>query len=79
MQTFGRHIRRWGVLTAICLAAFVNSGCTLTSGFIGVIWEYMVFWETLPAMPISAYQIQRVEDQLWGRRTVQPCTGSGSD
>jgi len=65
MQTFSRHLRRWGVLTAICLATTLNSGCTLTGGFAGVLWEYMVFWETLPPMPISAYQSQRIEDELW--------------
>ncbi|MEZ6063192.1 MAG: hypothetical protein R3C19_22835 [Planctomycetaceae bacterium] len=64
MQTLSRHLRRWGVLTAICLATTLNSGCTLTGGFAAVLWEYMVFWETLPPMPISAYQSQRIEDQL---------------
>ena len=65
MQTFSRHLKRWGVLTAICLMTFVNSGCTLTGGFIGVLYEYMLFWETLPVMPISPYHTQRIEDQLW--------------
>ena len=50
MQTFSRHLKRWGVLTTICLMTFVNSGCTLTGGFIGVLYEYMLFWETLPVM-----------------------------
>ena len=53
------------MLTAICLMTSINSGCTLTGGFIGVLWEYMVFWETLPVLPISAYHSQRIEDELW--------------
>lgn len=65
MQTFSRHLKRWGVLTAICLMTFVNSGCTLTGGLIGVVYEGMVFWKALPVMPISAYHTQRIEDQLW--------------
>src|SRR6056297_598591 len=65
MQTFGRHLKRWSVLTAICLMMFVNSGCTLTGGFIGVVWEYMLFWETLPVMPITPYQMGRLEDEMW--------------
>jgi len=65
MHTFGRHLRRSVVLSAICLMTFVNSGCTLTGGFIGVIYEYMLFWETLPVMPITPYQMGRLEDQLW--------------
>lgn len=65
MQTFGRHLKRWGVLTAICLMTFTNSGCTLFGGFAGVVWEYMVFWETLPVMPITPYQMGRLEDELW--------------
>ena len=65
MKTFGRHLRRWGVLTAICLMTFVNSGCTLTNGFIGVVYEYMIFWEALPVVPVTPYQMGRLEDQMW--------------
>ena len=65
MKTFGRHLRRWGILTAICLMTTVNSGCTLTSGFVGLIYEYAIFWETLPAMPITPYQMGRLEDEMW--------------
>ena len=65
MQTFGRQLRRWAVLTAICLMTFVNSGCTLSSGFVTVLYEYMLFWETLPPMPISSFHSQRIEDRLW--------------
>lgn len=65
MQTFGRQIRRGVVLTAICLMMFVSSGCTLTGGFIGVMWHYMTFWKTLPPVPVPAYMSQRMEDKLW--------------
>ena len=65
MQTFAMRIRRGVVLTAICLMIFSNSGCTLTSGFAGVLWQYMVFWKTLPPVPVPAYLSQRMEDKLW--------------
>ena len=65
MQTFGRPLRRWAVLAAICLMTTVNSGCTLTGGFAGVLLEYMIFWEALPPMPISAFHSQRLEDALY--------------
>ncbi len=65
MQTFGRQIRRGVVLTAICLMTFASSGCTLTGGFIGVMWEYMSFWKTLPPVPVPAYMSQRMEDKMW--------------
>ncbi|MFN8706014.1 MAG: hypothetical protein ACK50J_04990, partial [Planctomyces sp.] len=65
MQTFGRQIRRRVVLTAICLMLFSSSGCTLTTGFAGVLWQYMVFWKTLPPVPVPAYLSQRMEDKLW--------------
>ncbi|MCA9058840.1 MAG: hypothetical protein KDA85_10080 [Planctomycetaceae bacterium] len=64
MQAFGRQLRRWVVLTAICGMTFANSGCTLTGGFAAVLWDYMVFWKTLPAVPISAYESQKIEDRL---------------
>ena len=65
MQTLGKHLKRWGMLTVICLATFVSSGCTLTGGFIGVLYESLLFWEALPVVPISAYHSQAIEDQLW--------------
>ena len=71
MKTFGRHLRRWGIITTICLMTFVNSGCTLTNGFIGVVYEYMIFWETLPVMPITPYQMGRLENELWERERYQ--------
>ena len=64
MQTFGRQIRRGVVLTAICLMTFANSGCTLTGGFAGVVWEYMVFWKTLPIVPVPVTLSQKMEDKL---------------
>jgi hypothetical protein len=41
-----------------------NSGCTLTGGFIGVMWESMLFWKTLPAVPVPARASQLMEDKL---------------
>ncbi len=67
MQTFGRQLRRWAVLTAICLMTFVNSGCTLTTGFGAVLTEYVLFWKVAPPMPVSAYKSQQIEDQLWAQ------------
>ena len=64
MQTFGRQLRRGVVLTAICLMTLSNSGCTLTGGFIGVMWEHMLFWKTLPVVPVPARASQLMEDKL---------------
>ena len=52
-------------MAAICLMLVSNSGCTLTGGFIGVLWSYMTFWKTLPAVPVPAYHSQLIEDKLW--------------
>ena len=38
------------------------SGCTLLDGFAHVLWEYVLFWEVLPPVPVSAYQSQLIED-----------------
>ena len=64
MRTFGRHLRRGVVLTTICLSLLSNSGCTLTGGFVSVLWTYMRFFKTLPAVPVPAYQSQLIEDKL---------------
>lgn len=65
MQTVGRQLRRSAVLATICLMLVSNSGCTLTGGFISVVWSYMSFWKTLPIVPVPAYQTQLIEDKLW--------------
>lgn len=65
MQTFGSRLRRNVVVAVICLSTMTNSGCLLTTGFIGVAWRGMTFWKTLPVIPISAYQSQQIEDELW--------------
>jgi hypothetical protein len=65
MRTFGRHLRRGVVLSTICLLLLSNSGCTLTGGFVSVLWTYMRFFKTLPAVPVPAYQSQLIEDKLW--------------
>ncbi len=65
MQTFGSKLRRGAVVAVICLSTMTNSGCTLTGGFISVVWRGMTFWQTLPPVPISAYQSQQIEDKLW--------------
>ena len=65
MQTVGRQLRRSAVLATICLMLVSNSGCTLTGGFISVVWSYMSFWKTLPIVPVPAYQSQLIEDKLW--------------
>ncbi|MFM7056350.1 MAG: hypothetical protein ACKO2P_05440 [Planctomycetota bacterium] len=65
MQTVGRQLRRSAVLATICLMLVSNSGCTLTGGFISVVWSYMSFWRTLPIVPVPAYHTQLIEDKLW--------------
>jgi len=65
MQTLGSKLRRNAVVAVICLSTMTNSGCLLTGGFIDVIWTGMTFWKTLPAVPVSAYKSQLIEDKLW--------------
>jgi hypothetical protein len=65
MQTVARRLRRGVLLATICLTLLCNSGCTLSGGFLSVLWTYMSFWETLPAVPVPALQSQLIEDRLW--------------
>lgn len=65
MQTFGRQLHRWTVLTAICLITFANSGCVLIGGFGELLVEYVTFWEAPVPIPVSAFQSQRIEDKLY--------------
>ena len=65
MQTLGSKLRRNAVVAVICLSTMTNSGCLLTGGFIEFIWTGMTFWKTLPAVPVSAYKSQLIEDKLW--------------
>ena len=65
MQTLGSKLRRNVVVAVICLSTMTNSGCLLTGGFINVIWTGMMFWKTLPPVPVSAYKSQLLEDKLW--------------
>lgn len=65
MQTLGSKLRRNAVVAVICLSTMTNSGCLLTGGMLGVVWRGMTFWQTLPAIPISAHKSQLIEDKLW--------------
>ncbi len=57
-----KMLRRLTLLTCVCLFTFSSSGCTLTGGFLGTIWNFMVFWETGPPIPVPAYWSQLIED-----------------
>ena len=57
MQTFGRQLHRWTVLTAICLITFANSGCILIGGFGELLVEYVTFWEAPVPIPVSAFPV----------------------
>ncbi len=40
-------------------------GGTLLGGFAKNTWNYMLFWEVAPFVPVSAYYSQKIEDAYW--------------
>ena len=63
MSALIKQFKTFTFLGLICLMTVGNSGCTLTGGFAGVLWEGLVFWKALPPVPVSAWQSQRIEDR----------------
>ncbi len=58
----GKKTRRSALTACLCVMALATSGCHMTYGFAKVIYEYGLFWETTPLIPVSAYQSQKIED-----------------
>ena len=65
MTKFGKIARRMILVLGISMATLTNSGCTLVDGFARVVYSYMLFWETLPFIPVSPYFSQKIEDAYW--------------
>lgn len=65
MPTSGRNWKRGLILGVLAVMTLSSSGCTLTGGFISVMYEYCRFWKTLPPVPVPAYHSQLIEDKLW--------------
>lgn len=70
MKLLSKNAKRVALVLGITLATFSNSGCfTLIGGFADVMYTYMVFWETGPFIPVSAWWQQKVEDKYhWEER-----------
>lgn len=65
MVKSGNKLRRGILLAGLVLVTTVNSGCTLTVGFLGVMWNGMKFFETAPFVPVPSYWSQKIEDKYW--------------
>jgi hypothetical protein len=66
----GKRAKRIALILCLCvLTAVSNSGCILASGFAADVYSFMVFWQTLPFIPVSPYWSQKIEDRYrWEQR-----------
>lgn len=62
MRKLSKLARQLTIVAGISLMTFSNSGCHMAWGFTKVLYEYCLFWETTPIIPVSAWQSQRIED-----------------
>jgi hypothetical protein len=62
MAKYATFAKRLTLVAALAMLAASSSGCTLTWGFLKDTYAFMLFWETLPPVPVSAYWSQKVED-----------------
>ncbi|QDU78352.1 hypothetical protein Pla110_00530 [Polystyrenella longa] len=65
MAMFSGIIRKSILVMFLSLIVSSSSGCTLTWGGLQLTHAYMLFWETLPPFPVSAYWSQQVEDAYY--------------
>jgi len=56
------RLKRFLMLTGLCLMTVSSSGCQVSLGFVEVMWEGMTFWGTTPFIPVPAYWSQAIED-----------------
>ena len=78
MIKFGPKARRCVLMVGLAMMTFSNGGCTLIDGFAAVTYDFMLFWRTLPFVPVSPYFSQRDRRHLLGRRTLRPRPGARS-
>lgn len=62
MRKLSKLARQLTIIAGIGMMTFSSSGCHLAWGFGKVLYEYCLFWETTPIIPVSAWQSQRIED-----------------
>ncbi|MCA9041814.1 MAG: hypothetical protein KDA65_15780 [Planctomycetaceae bacterium] len=58
-------MRKSTLLMCLSLIVISSSGCTLVGGALQLTHSYMLFWETLPPIPVSAYWSQQIEDAYY--------------
>ena len=62
MDKLKQFAKQLTLALGIAMVTMSSTGCHLTSGFITIIYEYCLWWETTPLIPVSAYHSQRIED-----------------
>ena len=62
MRALIKHLKRLTLVSTACLITFGAGGCTLFGGFLENYYAGLLFWEALPAIPVSPYQSQLIED-----------------
>ncbi|MAT16510.1 MAG: hypothetical protein CMJ46_14715 [Planctomyces sp.] len=65
MAMFSRIMRTCTLSVGLSLIVIYSSGCTLVGGALQLTHHYMLFWETLPPIPVSAYWSQQIEDTYY--------------
>lgn len=65
MVQFSKIMRKLTIVMGLSIVMISSSGCTLTWGVIKQTYAYMLFWETLPIVPVPAYWSQKVEDAYY--------------
>lgn len=53
------------LLLAATTMSFSSSGCKLVGGMLGLQYNYSLFWETAPFVPVSPLWSQEIEDTYW--------------
>lgn len=65
MVKLSRIMRKLTIVMGLSILMISSSGCTLTWGILKDTYAYMLFWETLPIVPVPAYWSQKVEDAYY--------------
>lgn len=65
MVNVGKHSRRLAAALTLGLLMVTSSGCHLLGGFAEVTYNFMLFWETTPLIPVTSYFSQKIEDTYW--------------
>ena len=62
MNSLVTSLKKFVLVACLGLMTVGNSGCHLLDGVIAVLWDFSVFWETTPLIPVSPYFSQQIED-----------------